>query len=58
MNHRREAGRFQCAGSNHNHSSEAPVLPPQQQQQQQQQSSKSVFLEKREVPRKKKFTRE
>lgn len=56
MNHRREAGNFRSAGSNHKHSSyENPVLPPPQQQQQ---PSKSVFVEKREVPRKKKFTRE
>jgi hypothetical protein len=53
MNHRREAGNFRSAGSNHKHSSETPVLPPPQQQ-----PSKSVFVEKREVPRKKKFTRE
>jgi len=54
MNHRREAGNFRSAGSNHKHSSENPVLPPPQQQQ----PSKSVFVEKREAPRKKKFTRE
>ena len=54
MNHRREAGNFRSAGSNHKHSSETPVAPPPQQQQQ---PSKSVFIEKREAPRKKKFTR-
>ena len=54
MNHRREAGNFRSAGSNHKHSSENPVAP---QPQQQQQPSKSVFVEKREAPRKKKFTR-
>jgi hypothetical protein len=59
MNHRREAGRFQSAGSNHNHLSETPINMPQQQQPiQQHQSSKSVFVEKRELPRRKKFTRE
>jgi hypothetical protein len=60
MNHRREAGKFQTAGSNHTHPKPVVVNPPQQQAQLSQPSvsSKSVFVEK-ELPRKKKkFTRE
>lgn len=55
MNRRREAGKFQTAGVNHNHSNAQPVpmgmpQPPPQ--------SKTVFIEKKEAPRKKKFTRD
>jgi hypothetical protein len=54
MNSRREAGKFQTAGSNHHHPSmypQQPPLPPPSQ-------PKTVFVEK-ELPRKKKkFTRE
>jgi len=61
MNHRREAGKFQTAGSNHTHPKPVAVNQPQPQQAQPSQpsvSSKSVFVEK-ELPRKKKkFTRE
>jgi len=58
MNHRREAGRFQTAGSNHTHPITTPQPPPQSQQSQSQAQPKSVFVEK-EIPRKKKkFTRE
>ena len=58
MNHRREAGRFQTAGSNHHHSTPVTVDQPQPQAPSVAVSSKSVFVEK-ELPRKKKkFTRE
>jgi hypothetical protein len=57
MNHRREAGKFQTAGSNHTHPKPIVANPPPQQAQPSV-SSKSVFVEK-ELPRKKKkFTRE
>jgi hypothetical protein len=55
MNSRREAGKFQSAGSNHHHPSMYPQQPPPQPPPQQ---TKTVFVEK-ELPRKKKkFTRE
>jgi hypothetical protein len=58
MNHRREAGKFQTAGSNHIHPKPIVVNQPQPPQAQPSVSSKSVFVEK-ELPRKKKkFTRE
>jgi hypothetical protein len=57
MNHRREAGKFQTAGTKHQH----PLAIEQQYQPPPSQSkpaSQSVFVEK-EIPRKKKkFTRE
>lgn len=58
MNHRREAGKFQVAGVNHHHPAIQLIQPIQMGMQQPPQQSKSVFIEKREVPRKKKFTRE
>jgi len=58
MNHRREAGKFQTAGSNHTHPKPIVVNQPQPPLSQPSVSSKSVFVEK-ELPRKKKkFTRE
>jgi hypothetical protein len=58
MNHRREAGKFQTAGSNHTHPKPVVNQPQQAQLSQPSVSSKSVFVEKETPRKKKKFTRE
>ena len=62
MNHRREAGKFQTAGVNHHHPLQPQIqpygTPTSTPSHSAHSTSKTVFIEKREVPRKKKFTRE